>query len=141
MYRILITVLLTSLGFSCVINDGGAAYGSPRATFKAKGIVVSELDDTPIKGIQAELKRKGSYGEYSIDTTFTCNAGSFFLEGDSSPHKILHVVLTDVDGEENGSFARLEIEADYTDITFTGSSSWYEGKAEIDLGIIRMKPE
>jgi hypothetical protein len=52
------------------------------------------------------------------------------------------VELTDVDGEKNGSFVGMEIEADYTNITFTGSSgNWYDGEAEIDLGTIQMKPK
>jgi hypothetical protein len=36
----------------------------------------------------------------------------------------------------------MEIEADYTNKTFTGGSgSWYRGEAEIDLGTIKLKPE
>jgi putative lipoprotein (rSAM/lipoprotein system) len=140
-YRILISVLLALFGFSCGkgVNGGDPVneYGTPSASYKAKGVVVSESDDSPIKGIRAELKR-----DYTIDTAHTNSEGSFFLKGEEFPRQKLYVVLTDVDGAENGSFAQKVIEADYTNETFTGSSgNWYEGEAEIDLGTIKMQPE
>ena len=138
-YRMIISALLALLGFSCGNSgDNGrewaAEYGMPSATYKAKGVVVSELDDSPIQGIRAELKR-----DYPIATTYTNSEGFFSLIGSDFPGQKLFVELTDVD---NGSFVSMEIEADYTNKTFTGSSGgWYEGEAEIDLGIIKMKPE
>jgi putative lipoprotein (rSAM/lipoprotein system) len=143
-YRIIISALLALLGFSCgkFINNGYAEYGTPSANYKAKGVVVSEVDDSPIKGIQAELKRQDAYDTRDIDTAHTNSEGSFSLEGEEFPRQKLYVILTDVDGEENGLYAPMEVEADYTNATFTGGSgNWYEGKAEIDLGIIKMKPE
>jgi putative lipoprotein (rSAM/lipoprotein system) len=77
-----------------------------------------------------------------MDTASTDSKGSFSLKCSEHPQQKLYVELTDVDGEENGSFAKMEVEADYTKKTFTGSSgNWYEGQAEIDLGIIKMTPE
>jgi putative lipoprotein (rSAM/lipoprotein system) len=142
-YRILLSALLALLGFSCGRGgDGGSTadeYGVPRATYKAKGVVVSELDDSPIEGIRTALKR---YDTYDMDTAHTDSTGSFSLRGSEFPREKLYVELTDVDGEKNGSFVRMEVEADYTNETFTGSSgNWYRGEAEIDLGIIKMKPE
>jgi putative lipoprotein (rSAM/lipoprotein system) len=136
----LISALLVLLGFSCG-NGGGTGtadeYGTPSATYKAKGVVVSESDNSPIKGIEAVLK-----GYHTIDTANTNSKGVFFLEGSEFPRQKLYVVLTDVDGEENGSYVEKKIEADYTNKTFTGGSgNWYEGEAEIDLGIIKMQPE
>jgi len=149
-YRIVISSLLALLGFSCFNgigtgkgNGGYAEYGTPRATYKAKGVVVSKSDDSPIEGIRAELKNDSYYFHYPVATAFTDSDGFFFLEGDAFPSlKIFFVELTDVDGEENGLFAVKRIDADYTNKTFTGSSgNWYDGEAEIDLGIIKMKPE
>jgi putative lipoprotein (rSAM/lipoprotein system) len=143
-YRILISALLALLGFSCGKAGGTAAeYGTPSATYKAKGVVVSETDDSPIEGIQAELKRDATTDyDYAIDTAHTDSEGSFSLRGEEFPRQKLYVILTDIDGEENGLYAPTEIEADYKNETFTGSSgNWYEGTAEIDLGIIKMKPE
>jgi putative lipoprotein (rSAM/lipoprotein system) len=140
-YRILISALLALLGFSCGNNGGEygsppVEYGVPSASYKAKGIVVSEADDSAIEGIRAELKR-----HYTIDTADTDDKGAFSLRGSEFPRQKLYVVLTDVDGEKNGLFAGKEIEVDYTNETFTGGGRWYEGEAEIDLGIIKMKPE
>jgi putative lipoprotein (rSAM/lipoprotein system) len=141
-YRIIISTLLALLGFTswkCDTGGGYAEYGTPSATYKAKGVVVAESDDTPIKGIQTVLTRNGTR---EMDTAYTDSAGSFSLSGSGHPHQILlYVELTDVDGEENGLYAPMEIEADYTKETFTGGSGWYWGEAEIDLGTIRMKPE
>jgi putative lipoprotein (rSAM/lipoprotein system) len=141
-YRILISALLALLGFSsakCEIGGGAMEYGTPRATYKAKGVVVSESDDSPIEGISTVLTRNGIR---DMDTAYTDSKGSFSLKGSEFPRQKLYVELTDVDGEENGSFAKMEIEADYTNETFTGGDgSWYRGTAEIDLGIIKMKPE
>jgi len=136
-YKILISALMALLGFSCR-NPGGdvAEYGVPSATYKAKGVVVSESDNSPIKGIRAELK-----GNDVIGTVYTDNEGSFSLEGSEFPRQKLYVELNDVDGELNGSFVKMEFEADYTNKTFTGGSGWYYGEAEIDLGKIKMKPK
>jgi putative lipoprotein (rSAM/lipoprotein system) len=143
-YRILISVLLAFLGFSCVNGrSNGCEYCSPSATYKAKGIVVSETDDSPIEGIRTELivDLTPDYA-FELDTTYTNSEGFFSLEGEEFPYQILYVKLTDVDGEENGSYAGKIIEADYTEITLTGGSGhWYEGIAEIDLGTIKMKPK
>jgi putative lipoprotein (rSAM/lipoprotein system) len=133
---------LALLGFSCggggIVVVGATEYGTPSATYKAKGIVVSESNDSPIMGIHTELKRD----DRTIDTAYTDSEGFFSLEGVEFPRQKLYVELTDVDGEENGSFAGMEIEADYTNVTLTGGSGhWYDGEAEIDLGIIKMKPE
>jgi len=168
-YRMLISALLALLGFSCAntenvrnsendvapavnvtspanvtpavrVSPGVALpaveYGVPSATYKAKGVVVSESDNSPIKGIRAELK-----GDSTIATVYTDSEGLFSLKGSVFPRKKLYVVLTDVDGELNGSFVKMEIEADYTNKTFTGGSGWYSGEAEIDLEGIKMKPE
>jgi putative lipoprotein (rSAM/lipoprotein system) len=141
-YRILISALLALLGFSCgkFINNGYGEYGMPSATYKAKGIVVSEEDDSPIEGIRTVLKIDRD-AIYDMDTAHTDNNGFFSLRGDEFSQRILYVELIDVDGELNGSFERMEVEADYTNATFTGGGRWYDGTAEIDLGIIRMKPE
>jgi putative lipoprotein (rSAM/lipoprotein system) len=137
-YRILISALLALLGFSCVSCSGAYEYGTPTATYKAKGVVVSEADNSPIKGIRTEFKN--SYNP--ANAAYTDSAGSFSLKSGDLYGPKLYVKLIDVDGEENGSFTETEVEADYTNIPLTGGDGrWYKGAAEIDLGIIKMKPE
>jgi putative lipoprotein (rSAM/lipoprotein system) len=141
-YRVIISSLLALLGFSsggCDLPwDQRAEYGTPSATYKTKGIVVSEVDESPIQGICAEIKGNNGLKK----TVYTDSKGSFLLVSGFSFGKKLSVELIDVDGEENGSFAEMKVEADYTNKPLTGGDGhWYRGEAEIDLGIIKMKPE
>jgi len=147
-YRIIISAFLALLGFSC--SNGGTInlpveYGVPSATYKVKGVVVSETDDSPIEGIRVTLSRNSSESNaepYAIAADYTDSEGSFYLTGSDFPMLKLYVQLTDVDGETNGSFAAMETVADFTDATFTGGSGgWYSGEAEIDLGTIKMQPQ
>jgi putative lipoprotein (rSAM/lipoprotein system) len=145
-YRVIISSLLALLGFSCggfdFPWDQGAEYGTPSATYKAKGIVVSEADNSPIKGIKTVLINEWQDDYYPIASSCTNNNGSFSLEGSAFPRQKLYVKLIDIDGEENGLFVEMTVDADYTNTTFTGGSGhWNEGTAEIDLGTIKMKPE
>jgi putative lipoprotein (rSAM/lipoprotein system) len=137
-FRIIISALVALLGFSCGYGEdnwGTNTYGSPHATYKVKGIVVSNVDDSPIKGIRAELTGNATF---TIATSYTDNSGFFFLEGSEFPRLKLLLVLTDA---EESTFARKEVEADFSTKTFTGGSGWFAGTAEIDLGTIRMIPE
>jgi len=156
-YTKVLAALLVWLGFSGTVigcdgarrwNGGYAEYGVPSATFKAKGVVVSETDNTPIEGIRAVLLEKDNYdfeeNFYEIGgPVFSNNSGNFNVAGESFPRKeIFYVKLTDVDGEENGLFADKVVEADFRNVTFTGGSgNWYEGQTEINLGTIKMTPD
>jgi len=143
-YRTIISALLALLKFSCgnTVMDSPDEYGTPSATYKAKGVVVSEADDSPIKEIKTVLLNEWHEDDWSIASAFTNSDGSFSLQGNDFPRQKLYVKLIDIDGEENGLFAEMEVEADYTNATFTGGSGhWYDGEAELDLGIIKMKPE
>jgi len=154
LYIKILAVLLTCLGFSGTVNScngnrlfGGDEYGTPSATYKAKGTVVSETDNTPINGIRAELTQK--YVTDSEEKFFNIGSpaysnknGDFSTEGGThSSHEILYVKLTDIDGKENGSFSDKVIEADFSNAVFAKSSNkWDRGKAEINLGTIKMTP-
>ena len=154
LYTKILAALLAWLGFSGTVVScngiggyGGDEYGVPSATFKAKGVVVSETDNTPIQGIRAELLEKYSGTSedrfYNIGVpAFSNSNGDFNVGGRSFPREVLYVELTDVDGDENGLFASKVVEADFRNVTFTdGSGNWNRGKAEIDLGTIKMTPD
>ena len=147
-FGIAISALLASLGFSCVIDfpwdpKFKAEYGVPHATYRVKGVVVSETGDSPIEGIRTSLLSRYNYLHedpfyYTIATAYTNSDGFFLLEGSEFPNLKLYVKLIDVNDD---SFVSLEKEADFTNKTFTGSSgNWYQGSAEIDLGVIKMEP-
>ena len=158
-YSKILVVLMAWLGFSCETenfenskNIGPLMYGTPTATFKpkAKGVIISETDDIPIEGIRAVLKARwgteGQFYYYGMDTVYTDSNGIFELKNErivpAAFEKSIYVELSDVDGEENGSFTDMDIEADYSKETFTGGDgSWYQGEAEKNLGAIKMAPK
>jgi len=155
LYTRILAALLAWLGFSgAVVSCEGliwrtwAEYGTPSATFKAKGVVVSETDDAPIQGIHAVLGERHLYdleeNFYELnDGTFSNSSGNFNLSASTFPGgQALFVKLTDVDGDANGLFADKMVKADFSNSEFTGGSgNWYSGQAEIDLGKIKMTPD
>ena len=155
-YTRILAALLAWLGFSGTVTGcdgfffrgGGTEYGTPSATFKAKGVVVSETDNTPIQGIRAVLGEKYLYdleeNFYELnDAVLSNSSGNFNLSARSFPGgQALFVKLTDIDGEANGLFADKMVKADFSNSEFTGGSgNWYRGRAEIDLGTIKMTPD
>ena len=139
-YGKILAFVLSLLGFSAILSSC-VKYGAPvsKAIYKAKGIVVSKTNDTPIEGIRAVLKGHFSYG---LDTVYTDNRGVFNLKSKKIDDLGLRffVELTDVDGEKNGSFNDMEVEADYYNANFTGGNKkLYRGEAEKDLGVIKLE--
>ena len=142
-YGKILAIIMTWLGFSCKTEDNiniiACEYGVPSATYKAKGVVVSQTNDAPIEGIRAVLKARKDFG---IDTVYTDSKGVFNLKSREREFDFdkLYVELTDVDGDKNGSFNDMEVEADYSNATFTGGDKhWDRGEAEKDLGIIKLQ--
>ena len=149
-YSRLLAIIMAWLGFSCEQPDNGGGmicpeYGVPMATYKAKGIVVSQADNAPIEGIRAVLKAKlDATGErfHGIDTVYTDSKGTFYLKGQNMSSKMLYVELRDIDGEQNGSFTDMDVVADYSNEKFTGKKDClYLGEIEKDLEIIKIKPK
>ena len=139
-YGRLLAVLLAWFGISTC--EQAEKYGAPYATYKAKGVVVSETDDKPIEGIRAVLKTQQN-ATYGIDTVYTDSKGVFNVKSndDFGLFDKLYVELADVDGEDNGLFIDMGVEADYSNAKFTGGDgNWNKGVAEKDLGKIKMKP-
>ena len=140
-YGRLLAILLAWSGISTC--EQAKEYGTPCATFKAKGVVVSETDDKPIEGIRAVLKTQQNT-TYGMDTVYTDSKGAFNLYSwnpEIYSYK-LYVELADVDGDKNGLFIDMGVEADYSNAKFTGGDgNWNMGVAEKDLGIIKMKPQ
>ena len=144
-YGKILAVLLAWLGYSCDILHPAKEYGTPSATFKAKGVVVSQTDDATIEGIRVVLK----YDNYDpdikfrgIDTVYTDSKGVFNLKSPKYEFALnkLYVELTDVDGEKNGSFIDADVIADYSSEKFNGGDGhWYRGEVEKDLGVVKME--
>ena len=141
-YSKILAILMAWLGFSCD-GTGTLEYGTPSATFKAKGVITSQADDHPVEGIRAVLKPNQNT-EWGMDTVYTDSKGAFNLKSgnDGFAHQKLYVELSDVDGDKNGSFSDKGMEIDYSNEKFTGGDGhWYKGEAEKDLGTIKMEPK
>ena len=136
-YGRLLAIILAWLGYSC---DwwGMEKYGAPVATYKAKGTVVSQTDDTPIEGIRAVFKAEPD-ATWGMDTVYTDSKGVFNLKGFGYSNK-LYVELTDIDGEKNGSFDNKDVEADFSHVKFKGNGQ-ESGEVEKDLEIIKLTPK
>ena len=137
-YGRILAIILAWLGFSCDWLFVGA-YGTPSATYKVKGVVVSEKDDAPIEGIRAVFKIQPD-ATWGAETGYTDSKGVFNLKNLDGYDDKLYVELTDVDGEKNGSFRDTTVIADFSHVKFKGSS-WENREVEKDLGIIKMKPK
>jgi len=136
-YSRILAAILAWLGFSAIFVSC-AKYGSPMATYKAKGIVVSETDNVPIEGIRAVLKIQPD-DTYVMGTVYTNDKGVFNLMGYEGYQK-LYVELADVDGEKNGLFKDTVVVADFSHVKFKGSIR-SDSEVEKDLGIIKLKPK
>ena len=86
------------------------------ATYKTKGVVVNETDNAPIEGIRAVLKYQPDETS-NLDAVYTNNKGVFNLTSHDGYGK-LYVELTDVDGENNGSYRDTTIVADFSHVKF-----------------------
>lgn len=140
-YNILISSLLTLLGFSTACQIGAdaygvppaPAYGVPTATFIVKGEVTSQVTSQSIEGIKVIME---------WDTTFTDNNGSYETElSGSAGSNLFALQFRDVDGVANGEFSPLDTTVEFKDPIFTGGSGyWNEGTTEMTLNI-QLKPK
>jgi len=133
----LLAILMTWLGFSAFLVSC-AKYGAPMATYKAKGVIVSETDNTPIEGIRTVLKNQPDE-TWNMDAGLTDSKGVFNLKSHDGYGK-LYVELTDIDSKKNGLYRDTTIVADFSHVKFKGTVR-KDSEVEKDLGTIKMKPQ
>jgi len=138
-YGRLLAIIMAWLGYSCGIFETTMEYGTPSTTYKAKGTVVSQTDDTPIEGIRAVFKAEPD-ATWGMDTVYTDSKGVFNLKSFDYYSSKLYVELTDIDGEKNGSFYKKDVEADFSHVKFKGNVR-ERSEVEKDLGIIKLTPK
>ena len=124
--------LLSLLGFSSC-GDADLEYGTPHATYEIKGKVTDEAGK-PIPDVHVqcstEYTRENSHGYDRIPAVRTSSDGTYLSRFGEFPTSSIRVVVTDVDGEANGSF-----QPDSVDIIITQkdykkpSGHWDEGTA------------
>ena len=134
--------LLSLLGFSVTSCGATDEYGSPYAEYELKG-KVTNMNGDPIQGI--ELNYGGIYNNVLFSSYIsemykspqTQKDGSYDIKFEDSPMGIVRIIAKDIDGPENGSF-----ETDSIDVKiegFEGGTSWFHGKAEVNIPDIKLK--
>ncbi|MCP4552800.1 MAG: hypothetical protein GY834_12335 [Bacteroidetes bacterium] len=134
----LISIMLSILGFgaacglsSCedVTRTSAAEYGTPYATFKAKGNVTSEMTSNTIPNIRIVM---------GYDTTFTDESGNYQISNTDFPDDQTYLLeFKDVDGEINGEYHPLDTVVEFIDPEFSGggTSLWDNGETEKEVNV------
>ena len=138
----LISVCLILLGFNGCdqIGGGRVEYGTPHALYKVSGKVVSDADGKAIKGIRVTMIESDISSR--VETTSTNTNGEFLLDDVSFfPLDEFKILIEDIDGEENGLFKDSEQTIKFVSSDYKGGKSWYKGKAEKNMGEIKLIPE
>ena len=150
-YSRLLSACFVLLGFgTCVTgcNNMMDMYGSPSASFKVVGKVVSAEGKAPVKGIRVVMVENFGEGEDSPylrgDTTYTDSEGKFETKQGGPPldESRFKVKFQDIDGEENGLFEDKEQTIEFKNSDFkNGDGHWYRGEALKDMGSVELKPK
>lgn len=133
--------LLSFLGFSGCDIIGRVEYGTPHAEYEVKGTITNEAGKK-IPDIQVKLAqgKRGGYIESGI-TVKTDEMGHYSASVTTFPGKDFVMIVTDTDGETNGSYASDTIavrfeEKDY----YKKGKGWFEGAARKKVDI-KLKPK
>lgn len=113
-------------------------YGMPNANYKLNINVLSQTESKAIKGIQAKYTIIENNTVYSEDMAFSDENGQFSIElqGVFPSDYTFGIELTDVDGEENGSYQAREYSVVLTSSELQGGDGdWFHGSVERDVDI------
>jgi putative lipoprotein (rSAM/lipoprotein system) len=135
-YNVLITAVLALLGFATACERfPRMEYGTPHATFIAKGNITSAESNIPIPGIQVRMVADSN--RIQVDSINSGSDGMYSVDGFGSPMSqsfTLH--FRDVDGTTNGEFQNLDTVVEFKDPIFIdGDGHWYQGETEQELNI------
>lgn len=111
-YNVVLTALLSVLGYACSSSDEDEMvvimYGTPHADYQFMGTVTDE-SGSPVSGIKVSAKNvyrlyDGTVVEtYGVDSTLTDSKGKYAVEGGAFlGEHILKLIVEDLDGEANG---------------------------------------
>lgn len=120
-----LAAVLGVLGFACCYGPA-VEYGVPYTSFKATGVVEDASGDA-IQGISVKLIESDNLDNDQNQGVFTNSDGIYITEPLQGMSNILILRVEDIDGAENGSYENTDLTADYTSVTATGSSGWYQG--------------
>ena len=106
-----------------IVGGNLCMYGTPTMDYEIKGKVVDAMSGKAIKGIK--IDRPYSYGDAPINTTDS--DGKFTITGSAFPRDTLHLIATDIDGSDNGSYSDEKVVVSLKKVG-KGDNSWYSGK-------------
>lgn len=137
--------LLSLLGFSsCDKAEEAAMYGVPHADFSIKG-KITDSKGTLIPGIQIRYAStytgNGQTWLDSIPETSIARNGTFDSRFQCFPTNNLRVYTTDIDGDENGSFANDSIDIELKGDDYKGGEGWFSGTVEKDITLVLKEKE
>ncbi len=140
----LFSALLALLGFSGCDRFMAAMYGSPNADYAIKG-KVTDTGNRAIPNIEVKcLTRLSGDGKIWYDTISgvkTDREGQFDLSFNYLPTDGIRLLISDIDGEKNGSFATDSIDIPIKAEEYKkGDKSWYHGKVEKTVSV-RLKEQ
>lgn len=123
-YNVVLTALLSVLGYACSSSDEDdravCMYGTPHADYQFSGTVTDE-SGSPVKGIKVSAKNvyrrydSTVVETYGVDSTLTDSKGKYAVEGGAFlGEHILKLIVEDLDGEANGgNFMNDTIDIDF----------------------------
>lgn len=134
--------LLSFLGFSGCDIVGRVEYGTPHAEYEVKGTITDEAGKA-ISDVQVDLaQRMEEYRYIKLGSpSITNKAGHYAVSADTFPGEELALIVTDTDGEANGSYATDTIavrfeKKDY----YKKGKGWFQGAARKKVDI-KLKPK
>jgi putative lipoprotein (rSAM/lipoprotein system) len=139
-YNKVIAYLLTFLGLGsacafsgCMYGAGPEMYGTPSATFRVYGKVLSE-DSAGIPLIRVVI---------SSDTMYSGPEGNYTISKGGFPDsQEFQIEFTDMDGAENGNWQNLDTTVAFVNPKFKGGDGdWYHGETSQEFNVKLMKKE
>ena len=127
--------ILSLLGFSSCNGIIRVEYGSPNADYKVSGRVTDE-QGTPVPNVKVQLGIGGQHYA-SFDSTRTGQDGCYSVSANYLPNDALDLVISDTDGEANGSFENdtIHVAFESKDYYKRGKGDWYEGAAKKEVNV------
>lgn len=130
--------LMGLLGFTDCSNDSPVdMYGTPWSRYHIKGTVVNKITGEPVKDIEVKIAIPDSIASYFPEElknswkTATDKEGAFKLSNTPESYltEEIPIVVSDIDGAENGLYQSDTIYTDYKGAIKTEEGKgWYNGE-------------
>ena len=98
---------------------------------------MTDEQGTPVPNVKVELGKGEQLHYASFDSTRTGQDGRYSVSANYLPIDALDLVISDIDGEANGSFENdtIHVTFESKDYYKRGKGSWYEGAAKKEVNV------